>query len=372
MIRQAVLFILSLGMTGVASGQISGLKKSVIQQTEVVEISSSKVDIQRLLKVQQRIKQDGRNLGAKSTPGGSRTGLKKDEYLIYMNENVAFKTRELGNGVKEFVKEIRGSVTNRLEIGSENLVSVLDAEGYFIVCDYLDGVASEQRFYSPEFILLKSYRPYYTFQTTAGISGSFVCIYSKEKIESTVYKLAILNRQGDVITEREFRSQSFVSNVDVIENRVFLVLTSLTGPQTRLLCFDEGLRILWSKDLTSRVVEDRLSFSTRSSLVYSTLKEVTCLEVASGRELWRLNPEQFGEGNFIESEFVFGDEYVAITSSFYEAEVFRRNTLALVNSKNGSNAMIEQLGQTRNRVEVIPRLGGFVLIADSQYIIYSK
>lgn len=274
--------------------------------------------------------------------------------LFYVNfsENLAYKL-VTKDGHRFLTKMVGHSEVKRMEVPKEGGFVAVGKGDYIIYDDYAHGDASAYTFYDRNLEISNVYKPYpYGFSIAkCGFSENLVCIYSQEQRTSDSYKLTLLSPEGKVLRTREFSSDGFVpSDIKVIGNRILILLNDSKSIATRILTMSTGFTVMWQKDITTRVVNYRLSVSEQANaLLVNTHHNVTCMSLKDGIKVWEKDlPDQN-----INAQFILNGQFIALIHGKGSEIQYTENELQVLSTKTGQWLYSDQLQDTDDVIEIL-------------------
>jgi hypothetical protein len=310
---------------------------------------------------------------------GTTISLTNNEDFLHFNSETVYKIRFKNPNTREIVKMTGNNEEAKVELSIDGEVNPLDLDGYLVYNDLSHGEASVYLFYSPDLQLLNSYKPYrYGFKyTNYGFSDRLICIYSQEKNKSEKYKLSLLDHKGNLLVEREFDLGNYLaSDVKIVGDKMFLLLNSTTGSECKVLAFGRNLNFLWKKELPNRVVNYELKHSEKTnSLLLNTPDAISCINVLNGSELWKIFSKDLSVSSTsknIKSEYVIGDQYIALVTAEYNNSKFENGVLTVLDWKSGRKLFSNRFEDSFNQIEIISGSDSFLLIKNLEVNEYRK
>lgn len=317
------------------------------------------------------------------------TTRKKDplENLIYINGNTTYNVRYLeGSEKRLLVKRYNGS-EKKLDLNYAGGTHIINDEGYIVSVDFAHGAGADFIFLSPDLINLNIYKPfastYKEFQI--GSSDNLVCIYTSQDIEARIYKMALLDKQGNLKIEKEFPiSQQHIGfHVEIINKKVFLFLNVyndlMKDYTSKILAFDESLNQLWEKDYNGRVGYNPQSNPQKNELLVTQKNQIINLNAINGNTNWLFNTDLIVSPvlntiTLLDQKYVMDGKYVVVNAGLYnrETQIYDENILIIIDATNGNATYKEALGSTLQKLNIISLKKSFLLVKVNQIFEYKN
>lgn len=317
----------------------------------------------------------------------ARKGDPSDK-LIYVNGNTTYSLKySTGTEKRQLVRRISGSET-KIDFNYAGETHVINDEGYIVSDDFAHGAGAYFTFLSPDLVNLNIYKPfastYKEFQI--GSSDNLVCIYTSQDIEARIFKIALLDKQGNLKIEKEFpiSQQHIAFHVELINNKVFLFLgvydDSMKDYTSRILAFDENLSQLWQKDYENRVGYSPQSNSQEDDLLFSIKNnQIVSLKATTGNSNWTIDIDQLvtpfpNTIRLLDEKYVVDGKYVVVNAGIYNtsSKKFDENVIVILDSTNGKILFQEAQGPTLEKLNVISLKKSFLLIKDNKIFEYKN
>lgn len=309
---------------------------------------------------------------------------RKYENLLMMKGNTSYSTSNTGEGEKwRLVKETNGTETSvDFKVGGSG--HVINKEGFVVVDDFSHGAGGIFEFYSPDLKKINTYKPFPSSYQMMQISSyeDRVCIYTIKTYNSASYKIALLDKTGNLIVEKEYTiGRHGALKIKMSRERIILTFEvfelNSNKYNTKIVAFNTDLTQAWEKTYTGAIGYGETLNPKTNTLVFIHNNIITCLNEKNGEVKWALNSNTIGNGNqklIFQAEHTQDGEALIVNLSFYNNQLkkYDENILAILNPSTGKIEFKEAQGGSSENLKIIPIGDKFILIKDSQILDFSK
>lgn len=314
---------------------------------------------------------------------GLKTSVKQ-ERLMFIKGNASYSTYYTGQNEKwRIVKRNNGSEVGFLEFEVAGGAETINDEGYMVVNDFSHGDGGIFEFYSPDLKKLNTYKPFLNGydMMQIGSKKDRVCIYSLQTNNSPNYKIAMLDKTGNLLAEKEYTiGKQNAFKIEMSDGIALLFLQVFERGSnrynTKVIAFNPDLSKLWEKNYdTGYTIASNPK--THDIIFRQGDGRITCLNAINGETKWVLNSSkilnEYQKSGF-QAEYTKDGEALVVNLSLYnnQAERFDENILAILDPTTGKIEFMETQGPSLKRLKVIPMDHKFMLLKDSQILEFSN
>ncbi len=303
------------------------------------------------------------------------------EQILLMKGNTSYTTHFTGEKEKWRLTKKVGGLETSVDFEVTGAAQTINDEGYTVVNDFSHGSGSVFQFFSPDLKELNRYEPFSTgFQMMQiGYYKDRVCIYSIKTHSASDYKIALLDKTGKLLTEKEFQGghhSAFKIEMSSEIAALFLHVyeQGSNNFNTKIIAFNSTLNQVWEKTYDSSIGFGITSDPKTQSILFRQHDgKITCLNEKNGETKWALSSSAIlanNEKSEFQAEYTTDGGTLVVNICIYNMmqHNFDENVLAILNPTNGRIEFKEAQGASSKIIKIIPMDHKFRLIKDDQIL----
>jgi hypothetical protein len=316
---------------------------------------------------------------------GLGAGARMHEQVLMMKGNTSYTTYYTGEKEKWRLAKKAGGVETTVEFDITGGAQTINDEGYIVVIDFSHGSGDVFQFYSPDLKKLNTYKPFSSGydMMQVGYYKDRVCIYSIKTHNSPSYKIALLDKTGNLLAEKEYEvGRHGAFKIEMSNEIVALFLhvyeQGSNKYNTKIISFNSDLNKVWEKEYNSAIGYGITSDPKTHDILFRQHDgKITCLDEISGETKWVLNSStilpNYQKSNF-QAEYTQDGGALVVNLSLYntQASSFDENILTILNPATGKIEFKEAQGFSSKILKIIPMDHKFRLIKDDQIFEFSN